>query len=69
MVNVISKRCQEQGCMRIPCFNIEGKKTGVYCDAHKKDNMVSIVVKRRCKIKDCKETAYFNYENKKLYYV
>jgi hypothetical protein len=47
MVDVLHKRCEEQGCeSQSRTFNIEGSKKGLYCGTHKKENMVDVIHKR-----------------------
>jgi hypothetical protein len=42
MIDVLRKRCSEEGCNSRPRFNIEGSKKGLYCFTHKKENMVDV---------------------------
>ena len=42
MVNIIGKKCKEDGCKIRPNYNVEGETTGLYCATHKKVGMVDI---------------------------
>ena len=42
MVDVVHKRCAENGCKTQPSFNIEGEKCGLFCFKHKTENMIDI---------------------------
>ena len=61
MVNVVSKTCCENGCKKIPNYNIEGETKAIYCLAHKKDGMVDVKNKTCCEV-GCKKIPVFNIE-------
>ena len=42
MVNVKSRKCRTQGCVKAPLFEMAGTKTVVYCAQHAPDEMVDI---------------------------
>jgi hypothetical protein len=48
MINVKSKHCLEKNCNIHPIFNLPNEKIGIYCNIHKKENMINIVDKK-CK--------------------
>ena len=58
MVNVRDKTCRENGCKKIPHFNIEKKSKGLYCYTHKKDGMIN-VNNKRCIEDGCKIISYY----------
>ena len=31
-----------EGCQVLPCFNMPGKKTSLYCSEHKKPEMINV---------------------------
>ena len=39
------KKCAEEGCSKIPSYNIVGRKP-LYCFNHKKDGMLNVKTKR-----------------------
>ena len=53
------------GCKKIPTFNIEGEKIGLYCKKHKKDGMVDVKHKT-CKDVGCKTRPNYNIEGEKV---
>lgn len=40
MVDVKTKRCQENGCNKLSAFNLPGEKGRKYCVLHKKEGMI-----------------------------
>ena len=46
MIDVISKKCEENTCETRPTFNYINEKKGIYCSIHKKDKMVDVKSKR-----------------------
>jgi hypothetical protein len=56
------KKCIELSCLKQACYNYKDKSNGIYCNTHKKDNMIDIINKK-CKENNCIITATFNYEN------
>jgi hypothetical protein len=61
MVDVISKRCQHEGCNTIPSCNYEGQSKALYCAAHKLPDMVD-VINKRCQHEGCNTRPSCNYE-------
>ncbi len=59
-----NKKCKEEHCSTIPCFNLQNEKFGIYCDKHKTDNMVN--VNKKCKEEHCNTIPCFNLQNEKL---
>ena len=45
MINVKDVRCIETGCLTQPVFNFSGETKGIYCNIHKKTNMINVVSK------------------------
>ena len=60
MVNVVDKKCEENGCKKIPSYNFESL-LGKYCFEHKKKGMVNVISKR-CEEIGCKKQPTFNFE-------
>jgi hypothetical protein len=54
--------CKEKDCKKIPTFNVEGEKKGLYCSTHKKEDMVD-VINKTCL--DCNKRPTFNLEGEK----
>jgi hypothetical protein len=52
MIDVISKKCKIQGCIKRPIYNNSNETIGVYCIDHKKVDMID-VVNKRCKSSFC----------------
>ena len=61
MVDVRSKRCEEEGCSLNPAFNVEGEARGRFCKEHKKKGMVDVKSKR-CEEEGCASQPAFNVE-------
>jgi hypothetical protein len=59
MVNVLSKKCEHEGCNTQPIFNIEESKSARFCSEHKLEGMVDIYNKT-CEHKGCKILSSFN---------
>ena len=68
MVDVVNKKCIEEGCATQPAFNIEGEKIALYCSLHKLEGMVDVVSKK-CIEEGCAILPAFNIlgEKKRLY--
>lgn len=64
MVNVISKRCEHEGCDTHPMYNYPGKKKGAYCVEHKLDGMED-VCNKRCQHEGCNTRPHYNLPNMK----
>ena len=56
--------CIHEGCNKQPAFNIEGKKNGLYCSAHKLEGMID-VINKTCTHEGCNIRPFFNIEGKK----
>ncbi|ORZ29951.1 hypothetical protein BCR44DRAFT_23414 [Catenaria anguillulae PL171] len=61
MVNVISKRCQFDGCTKRPAFNTKGSTKARFCAQHKTPEMVNVKSKR-CQFDECTKIPAFNTE-------
>lgn len=46
MINVISKRCDFQGCSKHPSYGVAGSKKAEFCVAHAQEGMVDVCSKR-----------------------
>lgn len=65
MVNVVTKRCEEEGCSSLnPTFNFERETKGRFCKDHKEDGMVDMKNKR-CEKEGCSPHPAFNFEGEK----
>lgn len=64
MINVKHKLYIENGCKKIPSFNLRNEKKPLYCSKHKKDNMVQLNSKT-CIENGCITSATFNLPNEK----
>jgi hypothetical protein len=53
MVDVVSKKCEDKGCEKIPCFGLEGDGIVRYCLKHKTDDMIDVKHKK-CGSENCK---------------
>ena len=42
MIDVRSKKCFEEGCFKQPSYNLPTETKGIYCSAHKKENMINV---------------------------
>ncbi len=40
------KKCIEEGCIKHPTFNLPTETKAIYCNEHKKENMIDIKHKR-----------------------
>ena len=62
----ICKHVNDNGerCRIRAYFNINGEKEGLYCVAHKREEMIDVIHKT-CIEKDCKTQAVFNYKGNK----
>ena len=60
MVNVNTRHCSHDSCMKKPYFNVEGSKTAVYCRQHADDGMVDVLSKR-CSQDSCTKQPGFNF--------
>jgi hypothetical protein len=58
MVDVKSKRCEQDGCETLPAFDIKGGK-GRFCVTHKTAQMVD-VINKLCEQDGCNTRASFN---------
>ena len=66
MFLVTVKLCQGENCKRYPHYNIQGESNGIYCIAHKLENMK--VVGTLCIVDTCKNIAKYNLKNIKRQY-
>ena len=51
--------CENLGCMKLPCFNVQGCKPGRFCSKHKEESMVD-VKHAKCQHPTCMKQPYFN---------
>ena len=42
MIDVTYKTCKEDGCEKYPLYNKESEKIAIYCNKHKKNDMINI---------------------------
>ena len=62
MVDVVSKRCKEDGCTSIfSGFNFPGATTGLYCATHGKAKGMVDVISKTCKEDGCTKQPSFNF--------
>jgi hypothetical protein len=64
MVDVTHKKCLHEGCTKLPIYNEEGQKKGLYCFEHKKEGMVD-VVNKKCLHEGCTKQPKYNEEGQK----
>ena len=65
MIDIKNKRCIQEKCNLEANFNIQNQKNGLYCNEHKKDNMINVRCKK-CKDENCNKQPNFNYINEKV---
>ena len=60
--------CHNDGCIKRPTYNYNGKTKAIYCNQHKLSNMIDIKSKR-CKYEGCMTIPNYNYngETKAIY--
>jgi hypothetical protein len=59
MVDVINKKCIEEGCPKTPVYNFQGQITRLYCKDHCKPGMINLKDKLCI---SCNKQASYNYE-------
>ena len=64
MIDVVSKRCEYDGCKTSPTYNIEGEKQARFCVIHKEDGMIDVVSKR-CEYDGCETRPHYNIDGEK----
>jgi hypothetical protein len=64
MIDVKSKKCEFEGCTKVPNFNLPDQKTGKYCKIHKEDDMIDIKNKQ-CEFEGCTKQPAFNLPDEK----
>jgi hypothetical protein len=64
MRDVISKRCEHDGCKKASSFNLEGTKRPMYCREHAQPGMRDVISKR-CEHEGCNKHPSFNLEGSK----
>ena len=64
MINVTNKKCEVDGCEKIPTYNVRGKKKGRFCADHKESNMVD-VKNKKCEADGCEKIPAYNVRGKK----
>ena len=64
MIDVQTKRkCVEENCLKIPCFNFDSENKGIQCAQHKKEDMIDVNTKRKCLEENCLKKPSFNFDN------
>jgi hypothetical protein len=63
MVSVTTKICQAEGCKTRPSFNVAGKKSPIYCVAHRDAATMVNVVDKTCREPSCQKRPSFNFPN------
>lgn len=66
MIDIYSKRCEYNGCYKIPHFNYVGNKSRRFCKEHADPNMVN-VGKSKCLECDSKPNYNYNIGDKPIY--
>jgi hypothetical protein len=61
MINIKDRRCSQLSCMKIPLYNYDGEKKGLFCCAHKKVGMINVRT-RKCIHPGCRVVPNFNLE-------
>lgn len=59
MVDVVSKKCEADGCYRSPIYNIRGSTIRRFCKDHKGEDMIDVASKR-CESDDCDTFPVYN---------
>jgi hypothetical protein len=59
MVNVVSKKCEQDECTKQPFFNTKGASKGRFCADHKQEDMVD-VINKKCEQIGCTKIPVFN---------
>ena len=62
--SVKGKTCQDPFCLTLANYNAEGKRVGLYCNAHKEKGMVNVAMKK-CLDPKCLTLPNYNTEGKK----
>lgn len=57
-------KCKEDNCNKHSIYNLPNEKIGIYCNEHKKENMIDIKNKK-CLSKECDRRPNFNLPNEK----
>jgi hypothetical protein len=64
MINIVNNKCNEEGCLKHPSFNLPNEMGALFCKKHKKDNMINIINKK-CQEENCLINPKFNFPDKK----
>ena len=64
MVDVKSKKCYHDGCLKKPSFGIAGSKTPTFCAEHAAEGMVN-VIEKKCKHESCSKQPSFGFAGSK----
>lgn len=64
MLNISSKKCKSEECIKEASYNFKEKKERIYCIDHKEVGMVSVSYKY-CIEKDCFDRAYYSISGQK----
>jgi hypothetical protein len=65
MIDIKSKRCSYENCLKRPSFNLATEKIAIYCSEHQKENMINIK-KNKCQSSKCKETPLYGLPEKRI---
>jgi hypothetical protein len=68
MINVRERRCEHEGCIKKPVYNIPSIKKGRFCTEHREEGMID-VLSSVCKHDGCCVRSSFGYEKdgKRMY--
>jgi hypothetical protein len=68
LININRKICKEPNCNISPSYNYINKCIPLYCNIHKKENMINII-SDRCIYINCNKIPIYNYlgQNKGIY--
>ena len=58
MVDVRSRKCRNEGCVKIPAFGVAGTKMAEYCASHAPVGIAN-VKNRKCRTEDCGKQPSF----------
>ena len=64
MINVNSKKCCQEKCIKSARFNLPFEKKGIYCSEHKKDFMID-KYHLKCLEQNCFKRPYYNLPKEK----
>jgi hypothetical protein len=68
MVNVKDKTCEEDGCEKIPNYNIHGEKRARFCAEHRYQDMINVKSKK-CEEGECEKQQPITFVERNLVFV